>query len=297
MTAATAQSALDFVRKADFDGTTTGFLRPQHRALLASKFGQTQLALLAEAPSPAPVGQASPSPATTSAADVTAAIGLQGNIKQAFVSGSSVISFDEAVTADLRAAAITGTLFCQLVADKAFPNHNLADWAANWYSVYRQTFTRLGWLVQDEQTVESGQFQAEASVAQALITLVQNVIGANGTSAIKAALSSISSLGQNNPVITLFKSQTENYTIDEASASIVSNTSDGFFVDLVEFAFDATGEDYQLLFFEWKNTSVKYNYRRLRLSLDMAIWNMIKDAVAAKLAGKLGLVNALPDVG
>src|SRR5262245_33835910 len=66
---------------------------------------------------------------------------------QAAVVGSGIVSFVQGVTAKRRRAIVDSSLLAQLVAKKKIAD---ASRVAEWYDVYFDVLTNIGWVVQEK---------------------------------------------------------------------------------------------------------------------------------------------------
>jgi hypothetical protein len=245
-----------------------------------SRFGVTAAGVDAGAPSAKPADTA---PAL--GVDVDSALALRDKVKQGFAVGSGLLSFDESVTADRRAAAIHSTLLAQLVADKAYPDKSDPAHQVNWYGSYYNTLINIGWVIQEDSALENQTGSASGEVSEELITLAKALVGAGGAAAIAAVFQSLSNLGNDNAILEVFKKTSAQNSLAQFSVGLASqDPKDGFMMKALEFNLKATAEDTQVLFFHWKSQHCSFSWRNIQLSVADDIYAGIADKVKAKVA-------------
>jgi hypothetical protein len=211
-------------------------------------------------------------------------IGIETGIKQSFIAGNNVISFDSGVTADRRLAAITCALLAQLVADKLYPDRTAPDYMANWIATYYNVLLNIGWVKQTSSSGSQNFEGSSATVEAAIFSFASALVGANGAALIKLVLDGLAKVGSADGPLTLFKQQSQGAKFADFTAGLTSNDPNaGFMLDLIEFDVAANEVDSEVIFFRSATSNAIVSYRRMKLSLVDAVY----DAVASEIAQKV----------
>jgi hypothetical protein len=207
-------------------------------------------------------------------------------VKQAFVVGNNVISFDTGVTAGRRLAAVNCTLLAQLVADKAYPDRSAAGYIANWMASYSNTLLNIGWIKQTGSNGSQNLVGSSATVEAAIFTIAGAFVGAGGAALVKTVLDGLAKLGSGNAAFVLFQRQSQSAKVADFTAGLGSSDATGdFMLDLMEYDVEANVIDGQTLFFKWSNTNAILNYQSMSLTLSDAVYNAVATDINQKLSG------------
>jgi putative chitinase len=213
-------------------------------------------------------------------------VDFQNGVQQAFVVGQHLISFDANVTADLRRACSTSTLFAQLYADRLAPRTDANPNFENWYSTYAGALGNIGWNTQSHASTESDVSSTDVEVDKAILTLATGVLGA-GTAAIAmitAVLNSLKQASQNTPFLTLFESQSHTAKTAQFQVSIgTQSDADGFTLTTLMFRMTTTDTITQVLFFKWSTQNAEFKYQKDIYSIDQGIYDSVSAAVESKV--------------
>lgn len=214
--------------------------------------------------------------------------GLKGKTQQDYVVGNEIISFNDEVTADRKAAAINSTLLAQLWASHQYADRTKPNYATNWFGAYLNTLVNIGWMVQGDIEIHEFTGTREGTVDSEVITLTAAIVGATSAAAVKAVFSTLKNLGPNNPIVTIFKETAQHSSVAQFSVSLSSQDSrTGFLMDNLELGLLAEATDTRVLFFEWNSEEVKLNWRNLQLSIADDVFKHVADEVAKKVQAYL----------
>lgn len=284
LSGASPQSAKAFVADLDF-GTDT-FLEgvslapPPARMPLGALFGM-------RGGSDAGLEGAEAASAIGEPASGTDAAGLRIKAAQdqAFLVGSQLISFNQEVTEECRAAALNSCLLAQLRASKLHPNPTTSEAARQWHATYVNTLTNIGWVLKSGTVANQTTGSKGASVEKVLLEVVGALLGGGTAGALVAkVLKAIADAKKDDPLITLYESRVVEQRLVEFGAGLAAGAnSAGFLLSIVECALEVRSTQNQLLFFKWSADSARVEGRRFDLSLADAVYAAAKPQIEAKL--------------
>ena len=216
---------------------------------------------------------------------------------QAAVVGSEVVSFAPAVPAERREAIINSTLLAQLVANKRIPD---ATKIYEWYDVYFDTLTNLGWTIQDQGFAEYEERKESFEAHSAILAVATTLLGSAPTAlaAVTSAINALHKMDESTPWITLFNRESGSAKAARFQVSVADQDEDGQpFVTLMAFALEARSNVTQVLFFKAKRSEAKLRHYSGRVTVNSAVLDAIAGDIRAKLIGQASeYVKGIPDL-
>jgi hypothetical protein len=229
-------------------------------------------------------------PAVTAAAFDTAK-------NQAAVVGGDVFAFVKGVTAERREAIVNSSLLAQLVASRKFDRSKIYDW----YNVYFDALTNVGWAVQEhgfaEYTERADNFDAHKAILSVAATLLGPVPGA--LALITSTLTALQSMDENKPWITIFNRESQKAETARFQIGLAQQDEAGdFSVTVMAFGLEAKDTVTQVLFFRARSSEATLRHYLGRVTINTAVLDGIRDGMKAKLINHAQeYISALPDLG
>lgn len=212
-------------------------------------------------------------------------LGVEAGMDQAYLVGSQIVSFNEEVTPERRAAAVNSCLLAQLRASKLHPSRSTPSAAYEWHAAYVNTLTNLGWVLQGGVETRQAVGQAGATLDKALLEIASALLGGGGAAALAGkVLGAVTKLQEDDPFITLYSSRTVEQQMVSFGASIGSGAGRGFYISVVECSARVRSEREQVLFFKWDSGDATLDGRRYDLSLADAAYEGGRAVIEAKIA-------------
>lgn len=96
------------------------------------------------------------------------------NKNQALVVGSGIVAFAKGISAEFRQDIVNSALLAQLAANKQVSDPTNVE---QWYKVYLDVLTKIGWTIRDRQFVERQHLGPEIEVQDAIMAEVTDLLG------------------------------------------------------------------------------------------------------------------------
>jgi hypothetical protein len=224
-------------------------------------------------------------------------LALEAAKNQAAVVGSEVVSFVSGVTAERREAIINSSLLAQLVAKtKVSDPENIKDW----YGVYFDVLTNIGWVVQDTGFASYEESSDDFDAHKAIITVATTLLGPATTAlaVVTSTLQALQSMNESSPWITIFSRESQIAKSARFQVGLAEQDAGGqFFVNLMAFVLEAKSTVTQVLFFRAKKNEVKFRHDSGRVTINTGVLDGVRDAIKAKLVDHTSrFVAGLPDL-
>ena len=222
---------------------------------------------------------------------------LEAARSQAAIVGSEIVSFGSTVPAERREAVVNSTLLAQLVAKKKVPDTTKIY---DWYNVYFDTLTNLGWTIQDQGFAEydekTDSFEAHTAILAVATTLLGSAPSA--LAVVTSAINALHKMDESTPWITLFNRESQSAKTARFQVSVAEQDADGgFFVTLMAFGLEAKSNVTQVLFFKAKRSEAKLRHFSGRVTINTGILDAIREDIKAKLVGRASeYVKGIPDL-
>jgi hypothetical protein len=214
---------------------------------------------------------------------------------QALVVGSDVVSFSEAVDADVRAAISDSALLAQLSANVQSPAE--ADPMA-WFDAYFGILAQIGWVVQSNDAAEYEIKGSGLEVHEAIEEVLKLFLGpVPGAAALAmAALTGLKSMKKDSPLIALFNKQSQHAHVGRFHFTTVrKDPQHGLLVEIGAFALRADEKLTQILFFKMTKNKTKMHRRLAQFSLNEAALARLRPQIAQRVAAfQSSFVGSLP---
>jgi len=229
-----------------------------------------------------------------------ASVGLEFDTarNQSAVVGSEVISFVTGVTAERREGIVNSSLLAQLAAKK-----KVSDPARiyDWYDVYFDVLTNIGWVVQDKSFAEYHEKSQNFEAHKAILAVATTLLGAAPTALalVTTTLNALRSMDESSPWITIFNRESQTSRTARFQISLAQQDPAGqFFVSLMTFGLEARSTITQVLFFKAKANEATLRHYSGRVTINTNVLDGVRDAIKAKLLGLADdYVKALPELG
>ena len=118
------------------------------------------------------------------------AMGEDGTQTDAYVDGSSVVSFVGNVDSTARSDVLNSTLLAQLVANKKYDRF---EDTKNWYKMYVSVLEKVGWVIQDFNFQQYDIHGANVMVSDVILEVIKSIMSGPEIVAIQAALDALKS--------------------------------------------------------------------------------------------------------
>ncbi len=224
-------------------------------------------------------------------------LALDATKNQAAVVGSGIVSFVSGVTAERREAIVNASLLAQLVAKKKVPDPQNIK---NWYAAYFEVLTNIGWVVQETGFAKYKESSTNFDAHKAIISVASTLLGPASTAlaTVTATLNALQSMNESSPWITIFSRESQIAHSARFQIGIAEQDANGeFFVNLMAFVLRAEATVTQVLFFRAKKNSVQLEHYSGRVTINTAVLDGVRDAIAKKLVGQANeFVSGLPDL-
>lgn len=209
---------------------------------------------------------------------------VRSGVEQAWLVGSQIVAFDQNVDAKRRVAAVQSALLAQLAAQSHYPRPDTVEEARAWQSIYVQTLTHIGWVLQSGEVFKNSTGEVDVKIDRALIKLLEALLPGGAAIAVaERVVGALENLDAKAPLITVFQKRVvEQQSVDFSMALSTQNNA-GFLVNIIEYALDAREYDEQILFFKWSSADASLNGRRYDLTLDDSLFAEIQPAVERKI--------------
>jgi hypothetical protein len=215
---------------------------------------------------------------------------------QAAIVGSEIVSFASNVPTERREAIMNSTLLAQLVAKK-----KVADQAKiyDWYNVYFDTLTNLGWVIQDQGFAEYEEKKDSFEAHTAILAVATTLLGSAPTAlaGVTSAINALHKMDESTPWITLFNRESGSARTARFQVSVVEQDEEGqFHVTLMAFGLEAKGNVTQVLFFKAKKSEARLRHYSGRVTINTGVLDAIAGDIKAKLIGQASeYVKGIPD--
>jgi hypothetical protein len=232
---------------------------------------------------------------TTGAGDTLAA-SFQAAKDQATVVGGDVFSFIKGVTADGREAIVNSSLLAQLVAKKKVPN---PDDVEQWYSVYFDALTNLGWVIQQKDFALYHQDSQNFEAHEAVLAVATTFLGGAPTALalVTSAIKALHSMDTSRPWITIFNRESQSARTGRFQIGLVSQeTEDQFLVSMLAFGMQAKSTITQVLFFKARADEVTLRHDDSKVTIAAGVLTGALPALRTKLAGHISGFVSMADI-
>jgi hypothetical protein len=202
------------------------------------------------------------------------------------------------VPVERREAIMNSTLLAQHVAKKRVDDQTKIY---DWYNVYFETLTNLGWVIQDQGFAEYGEKQDSFEAHSAILAVATTLLGAAPTAlaAVTSAINALHKMDESTPWITLFNRESGSARTARFQVSVAEQDEEGqCFVTLMAFGLEAKSNVTQVLFVRARKSEAKLRHLSGRVTINTGVLDSIHEALKAKLAGQAAeFVKAIPDLG
>jgi hypothetical protein len=216
---------------------------------------------------------------------------------QAAVVGSDVISFVSGVTAERRAAIIDSSLLAQLAAKERIGDPTRIY---DWYDVYFDVLTNIGWVVQDRSFAQYHEQHANFDAHRAILAVATALMGAApaALALVTTTLDALQSMDADSPWLTIFNREGQSARTARFQISLAEQDPSGqFFVTLMAFGLEAKSTITQVLFFRSRASEATLRHYSGRVTINTEVLDGVHDAIKAKLLGLAAdYVKMLPEV-
>ena len=198
--------------------------------------------------------------AAPAAAPAAPPLELKDKDAQALVVGSSLVAAAENVPAEVRKDLVNCTLFAQLAASGTVVD---ASNVTEWYRVYFDTLTTLGWAQNGTNFREFTSKGTKVETHKSIIQVISLALGPTAAAAtlIVEALNALQSMEENSPWITLFDRQSTASRSARFQVATAQYADTGLLeIALVAFDLKSKAALTQVLFFKAASSSIKLKY-------------------------------------
>lgn len=209
---------------------------------------------------------------------------IKSGVEQAWLVGSQIVAFDRTVDSARRVAAVQSALLAQLTAQSHYPRPDTVEAARAWQSIYIQTLTHIGWVLQSGEVFKNSTGEVNVNIDKALIKLLEALLPGGAAIALaEKVISALEALDSSSPLITIFQERTVEQKSVDFSMALSTQNNAGFLVNIIEYALDAREHDEQILFFRWSSADASLNGRRYDLTLDDSLFASVQNIVESKI--------------
>ncbi len=213
---------------------------------------------------------------------------------QAMVVGSEVVSFVKGVSVERRQDIVNCALLAQLAADsKVKDRAKLIDW----YDVYFDVLTNLGWVIQDKGFAAYEEEANGLEAHEAILKVATVLLGATPTALaiVTSTIEAMKSMDADNPWITIFDRESRSAEAARFQIALAEQDANGqFMVSMMAFALKAEFALTQVLFLKIRAENVSLKHRSGSVTINEDVLAGVRDKIRAKLIGRTsGFVDAL----
>lgn len=224
-------------------------------------------------------------------------VNFDEHLNQATVVKSEVVSFVKGVSVARRKDIVNCSLLAQLAADEAVKDANKI---LEWYDVYFDTLTTLGWVLQDKGFSSHEEKADGLEAHEAILQVATTLLGAAPTALalVTSTINAMKSMDKDNPWITLFDRESRSAESAKFQIALAEENEDGqFLVNMMAFALKADSKLTQILFFKiWKH-KVSFKHLSSKITVSEEILNGIRDKVVQILINRTANVVSTINIG
>lgn len=214
-------------------------------------------------------------------------IDFNEQLNQATLVKSEVVSFVKGVSVTRRNDIVNCTLLAQLAADAAVKDtHKILEW----YDVYFDTLTKLGWVLQDKGFSSHEEKADGVEAHEAILQVATTLLGAAPTAlaVVTSTINAMKSMDKDNPWITFFDRESLADESAKFQIALAEQNEDGqFLVNMMAFALKADSKLTQILFVKIWRHKVSFKYLSSKVTINEAILNGIRDKVVKMLLDRI----------
>jgi hypothetical protein len=202
------------------------------------------------------------------------------------VIGSQLVQFDAAFPQDIRTDCSSGFLLAQLAADRATLDSGMtgAEGAQHWQTVYLDTLTRLGWILERKSASSRTASATSGHVHKEIVPVLTAALGGTaGAALIVGLLNGLQEMSPDSPWITLFDQQSRHASAHLFQVSYGALVGDTPAMSVVCFQLTALREVTQVLFFRLGDTTATLDHFEVSLRLNRAAFDAVRDVVAKRV--------------
>ncbi len=211
-----------------------------------------------------------PQPPVPSSADATA-----------FVNKSSILIFDQNVSAQQQEDVLNSTLLAQLVADHKYSGQSNSK---DWYLTYSDILKNIGW---DFDGFTFDQFKSngkEVCVNEAVMNFLESLLSENALVIAKGAISALKGLGNpNKAAASIFNQSHNQQTSGQFQFGNVTKSGDAVELKLGAFYYTSNKKSDDILWVKYANDQVSVFGATAGIILDAEIYEEIRSAIVEKL--------------
>lgn len=208
---------------------------------------------------------------------------LRSETEQSIVVGSDILSFAKGLPAQLRGDISKSTLLAQLAATKQVPER---DHVKDWYNVYFDTLTHLGWVAQERGFSEYSESGDNFEANKAVLKVAATVFGPAAT-AFAVVQSTLSAMADTSdePWFTLFQRESQAARAGRFQVSVAElGEENATMLSVMAFSLAAKSALTQVLFFKFRTSDVTLKHSSGKISVDgeqlAAMRHVVADMVA-----------------
>ena len=216
---------------------------------------------------------------------------------QAMIVGSDIVSFVKGVTPELREDIVNSSLLAQLVAKKQISDPTRTY---DWYNVYFDVLTNIGWVVQDRGFARYSEASENFQAHEAIIQVATSLLGPNAAAlaVVKATLDALRSMSANSPWITLFNRESQSANTARFQVTLAEEGDDGqLLVSLMAFGLEAKAKLTQVLFFKFQSNEASLKHYSGKVTVSPFVLSNVRELIRNKIASYASdYLKALPDL-
>lgn len=224
-------------------------------------------------------------------------VNFDEHLNQATVVKSEVVSFVKGVSVARRKDIVNCSLLAQLAADEAVKDANKI---LEWYDVYFDTLTKLGWVLQDKGFSSHEEKADGLEAHEAILQVATTLLGAAPTALalVTSTINAMKSMDKDNPWITIFDRESRSAESAKFQIALAQENEDGqFLVNMMAFALKADSKLTQILFFKiWKH-KVSFKHLSSKITVSEEILDGIRDKVVQILINRTENVVSSINIG
>jgi hypothetical protein len=191
------------------------------------------------------------------------------NLPNGIVTGSNLIQFPTNASPEIRSSVALSLLAAQRVAS----NDPVVASPTQWLQRHNTVLQNLNWRIEGGGATTASFDSINVAVHKAIIPFLTAAFGgvAGAGALIITALEQLKNMNENSPWITLFDRQSRHFDVSEYQFSVVEVVGDTVRVKLAVARLDASFGKTQVLFFNIKNQSAKFEQANQTYSADAVL--------------------------
>lgn len=223
-----------------------------------------------------------PSPPATRAFVGEDVITFTTEKSESLIVGSDIVSFAAGLPDSMRTVITNSLLLAQLAASKKVGD---AEKTTEWYKMYFNVLTTLGWVIQQQGFTEHEEKGKDFEVHKAILAVATTVFtgGATALAIITSTLNALETMGE-GPWLTIFKKRSQRGKVAQFQVTVVEPIGDGGCqISLMAFELEGKNSLTQVLFFKFNSSSVTLKHASGTVTLDKQMVDDLGPAIANKV--------------